>query len=212
MMPPLVTPFVDNGASMEEALTRIVVSMGEQKVNLSIKISELERAVHVQRESLWEEINRSRQEVNRSENRLKENTDEYLARNLSRITRDAGEREKRLRADLEQFRSQQEQTVGTLDTRIDAMMERRTQAILDRLNGLLRNKSGSRNRGAHSREASKEPRVNFNEHPNRERTYEYARGRGNSSSKATGSHWPKIPTNDRGGSIGSEPISIERTR
>ena len=173
-----MTALVDNGASMEEVLTRIVVSMGEQKVNISIKMSELERVVHVQRKSLWEEINRSRQEVNRSENRLKEKTDEYLARNLSRMTRDLGERDKKLRADLEQLRSQQEQTLGTLDTRIDAMMERRTQVIMDRLDGLLGNKSGSRNRGAHSREASRELIVNFNEHPNRERTYGSTRGRG----------------------------------
>ena len=38
---------------------------------------------------------------------------------------------------MEKLRIQQEQTLGTLDTKIDAMMERRTQAILDRLDGLL---------------------------------------------------------------------------
>ena len=39
---------------------------------------------------------------------------------------------------MEKTRSQQEQTLGTLDTRIDAMIERRTQAqaIMDRLDGL----------------------------------------------------------------------------
>ena len=35
------------------------------------------------------------------------------------------------------MRMQQEQTLGTLDTKIDAMTERRTQAIMDRLDGLL---------------------------------------------------------------------------
>ena len=38
------------------------------------------------------------------------------------MTREAEEREKRLRGDLEQLRSQQEQTLGTLDTRIDSML------------------------------------------------------------------------------------------
>ena len=47
---------------------------------------------------------------------------------------------------MEKLLSQQEQTLGILDTRIDAMMEKRTQAIMDRLDGLLGNRSGSRNR------------------------------------------------------------------
>ena len=62
MTPSLVTPLVDNGASIEEALTRIVVSMGEQSEQMSIRMSELERAVHVERESMREESNRNRQE------------------------------------------------------------------------------------------------------------------------------------------------------
>ena len=70
-----------------------------------------------------------------------------------------------MRGDLKQLPSQQEQTLGTLDTRIDAMIARRTQAIMDRLDGLLGNRSGSRNRGAHSGEANRETRVNFNEQP-----------------------------------------------
>ena len=45
------------------------------------------------------------------------------------------------------------------------MIARRTQAIMDRLDGLLGNRSGSRNRGAHSGEANRETRVNFNEQP-----------------------------------------------
>ena len=136
--PPLVTPLVDNGAALEEALNNIVDSLGEQNEQMS----ELERAVHIERESLWEEINRNRQEVGRSEKRLKERTDEHMAKNLSRMTREAEQRELRLRADMEKLRIQQEQSLGTLDTKIDAMMERRTQAIMDRLDGLLSSKSG----------------------------------------------------------------------
>ena len=43
-----------------------------------------------------------------------------------------------------ELRIQQEQTLGTLDTKIDAVMERRTQAIMDRLDGLLGSRSGSK--------------------------------------------------------------------
>ena len=66
-------------------------------------------------------------------------------------TREAEEKQKCLRADLAQLRSQQEQTLETLDTRIEAKMKRRTQAIMNKLYGLLGNRSGSRNIGAHSR-------------------------------------------------------------
>ena len=45
---------------------------------------------------------------------------------------------------MEKLGIQQEQSLGTLDTKIDAMMERRTQAIMDRLDGLLGSKSGPR--------------------------------------------------------------------
>ena len=136
MTPPLVTPLVDNGTSIEEALTNIMGSIREQNEQMSFKISELERAVHVERENLREEINRNRQEVSRSEKRLKERTDEHLAKNLSQMTREAEQRNLRLRDDMEKLRIQQEHTLGTLDTKIDAMMERRTQTIMDRLDGL----------------------------------------------------------------------------
>ena len=139
---PLVTPQVDNGASIEEALNNIVDSIGEQNEQMSIRMSELERAVHVERESLREEINRNRQEVGRSEKRLEERTDEHMAKNWSRMTREAEQTELRLRDEMERLTTQQEQTLGTLETKIDAMMERQTQAILDRLDGLL----GSRSR------------------------------------------------------------------
>ena len=75
--PPLVTPLVDNGASIEEALTNIVRSIGEQNEQMSLKMSELESAVHVERENLRKESNRNRQEVSRSDKRLKERTDEH---------------------------------------------------------------------------------------------------------------------------------------
>ena len=109
MTPPLVTPLVDNGAASEEALNNIVGSIGEQNEQMSIRMSELERAVHIERESLREEINRNRQEVGRSEKRLKERTDKYIAKNLSRMTREAEQIELRLRDDMEKFRIQQEQ-------------------------------------------------------------------------------------------------------
>ena len=68
--PPLVTPLVDNGASIEKALTNIMGSIGEQNEQISLKMSELERAVHIERENLREEIYRNRQEVSRREKRL----------------------------------------------------------------------------------------------------------------------------------------------
>ena len=72
MTTPLVTPLVEIGASIEEALTNIVGSKGEQNEQVSFRMSELERAVHVEREILREEINRNRQEASRIEKRLKE--------------------------------------------------------------------------------------------------------------------------------------------
>ena len=109
------------------------------------------------------------------------------------MTREAERRELRLRDDMEKLRIQQEQTLGTLDTKIDAMMERRTQAIMDRLDGLLRKRSGSKNGEPNSGEPGREPRVNFNEKPNRRRTYGSTRGRGSSSSYATGDDRPRGP-------------------
>ena len=73
--PPLVTPLVDDGASIEEALTNIVRCIGEQNEQMSLRKSELERAVHVEKENLREEINRNSQEISRSKKRLKERTD-----------------------------------------------------------------------------------------------------------------------------------------
>ena len=87
------------------------------------------------------------------------------------MTREAEQRETQLRDDMEKLQSQQKQTPGIFDLRIDAMMDRRTQAIMDRLDGLLGNRSGSRNREANSGEPDRETRVNFKEQPNRRRTH-----------------------------------------
>ena len=75
--PTLETSLMDNGASMEEALTRIVDSLGEHNEQISIRMSDLERAVNVERESLREEINRNRQRASKNEKSLKERTDKY---------------------------------------------------------------------------------------------------------------------------------------
>ena len=83
------------------------------------------------------------------------------------MTREAEQKELRLRDDMEHLRIQQEQNLGTLDTKIDAMMERRTQAIMDRLDGLLGSRSGSKNGESNTGEPNREPRVNFNEQQNR---------------------------------------------
>ena len=109
---------------------------------------------------------------------------------------------------MEKLESQQEQTLGTLDTRIDAMMERCTQTIMDRLEGLLGNRSESRSRQAASGEPNREPRVKFNEQANRRRTYGSTRGRRSSSSYATEDNRSK-GSNIRGGSIGNRPTSSE---
>ena len=207
--PPLVTPLVENGASLEESLNNIVGSIGKQNEQMSIRMSELDRAVHVERESLREEINRHRQEVGRSEKRLKERTDEHIAKNLSRMTREAEQRELRLRDDMEKLRTHQEQTLGTLDTKIDAMMERRTQAIMDRLDGLLGSKIGPREGEPNSGGPSREPRVNFNDQQNRRRTYGSTRGRGSSAVYATRDNRTWGP-NSRASSTGNRQTSNER--
>ena len=78
---------------------------------------------------------------------------------------------------------------------------------MEKLDGLMANRSGTRNRGSHSREASREPRVNFNERPKRGRTYRSTKRRGNSSSNGTGINRPRGQTNIRGGSADSISIS-----
>ena len=206
--PPLVTPFVDNGAALEEALNNIVGSIREQNEQMSIRMSELERAVHIEKESLREETNRNRLEVGRSKKCLKERKDEHIAKKLSRMTREAEQRELRLRDDMEKLRIQQEQSLGTLDTKIDAMMERRTQAIMDRLDGLLGSESGPKEGEPNSGGPSREPKVNFNDHQRR-RTYGSTRGRGSSSGYATRDNRTWGP-NSRASSTGNRHTSNER--
>ena len=175
---------------------------------MSIIMSELERAVHIERENLWEEINCNRQEVGRSEKCLKERTDEDMAKNWSRMTRKAEKRELRLRDDMEKLRTQREQTLGTLDTKIDEMMETRTQAIMDRLNGLLGSRSGPREGEPNSGGPSRESKVNFNDHQRR-KTYGSTRGRGSSSGYATRDNRTWGP-NSRACSTGNRQTSNER--
>ena len=206
--PLLVNPLVDNRAALEEALNNIVDSLREQNEQMSIRMSELERAVHIERESLREEINRNRQEVGMSEKRLKERTDEHMAKNLSRMTREAEQRELRLRDDMEKLRIQQEQSLGILDTKIDAMMERRSQAIMDRLDGLLGSKKGPKEGETNSEGPSREPKVNFNDHQRR-RTYGSTRGRGSLSGYATRDNKTWGP-NSRASSTGNRQTSNER--
>ena len=79
---------------------------------------------------------------------------------------------------MEKLGIQQEQTLDTLDTKIDAMMERRTQAIMDKLDGLLGSRSGSKDWEPNSGGPGREPRMNFNEQQNRRRAYGPTRGRG----------------------------------
>ena len=206
--PPLVTPLVENGASLEEALNNIVSNTGEQNEQMSIRMIELERAVHVERESLREEINQNRQEAGRSEKRLRERTDEHMSKKLSRMTREAEQRELRLRDDMEKLRTQQEQALGTPDKKIDAMMERRTQAIMDRLDGLLGSRSGPREVEPNSGGPGREPKMNFNDHQRR-RTYGFTRGRGSSSSYTTRNYRTWGP-NSRASSTGNIQTSNER--
>ena len=109
---------------------------------------------------------------------------------------------------MEKLGIQQEQSLGTLDTKIDAMMERRTQAIMDRLDGLLGSKSGPREGEPNSGGPSREPKVNFNEHQRR-RTYGSTRGRGSSSGYATRDDRTWRP-NSRASSTGNGQTSNDR--
>ena len=124
------------------------------------------------------------------------------------MTREAEQRELRLRDDMEKLRFQQEQSLGTLDTKIDAMMERRTQAIMDRLDGLLGSRSGPKDEEPNCG-PNREPRVNFNEQKNRRRTYGSTRGRVSSAGYATGDNRTWGP-NIRRSSTGNRQTSNER--
>ena len=109
---------------------------------------------------------------------------------------------------MEKLRIQQEQSLGTLDTKIYAMMERRTQAIMDRLDGLLSSKSGPKEGEPNSGGPSRQPQVNFNDHQKR-RTYGSTRGRGSSTGYATRDKRTLGP-NSRASSTGNRQTSNER--
>ena len=94
---------------------------------------------------------------------------------------------------MEKLRTQQEQTLGTLDTKLEAMMERRTQAIMDRLDELLGSRSGPREGEPNSGGPSREPETNFNDHQRR-RADVSTRGRGSSSGYTTRDHRTWGPT------------------
>ena len=76
------------------------------------------------------------------------------------------------------------------------MMEKRAQAIMDRLLGLLGNRSESKNGETNSGERSRKPRVNFKEQPNIRRLYGFIRGRGSSTSYTTGDIRPRGQTSE----------------
>ena len=135
--PPHVTPLVDNGASIDEALTNIVGIIGEHIEQMTFRMSELERAIHVERENLREDIDHNRQEVSRSEKRLKERTDEHWAKNLSRMTREAEQRELRLRDDMEKLRIQQEQTSEEVQLETDRPQTNDRRKIQTRLGDVI---------------------------------------------------------------------------
>ena len=124
------------------------------------------------------------------------------------MRREAEQIELRLRDDKEKMRIQQHQSLGTLDTKIDAIMERRTQAIMDRLDGLLGSKSGPKEGEPNSGGPSREPRVNFDDHQRR-RTYGSTRSRGISSGYATSDNRIWGP-NSRANSTGNRKTSNER--
>ena len=107
------------------------------------------------------------------------------------MTREAKQREQRFIDDIEKLRSQQAQTLGTLDNR---MMERRTQALMVRLEFSLKLEA-DQNKRKHSRYTSKEPIVNFNGPSSRGRTCESTRRGGNPSNNATASDTPSNSLN-----------------
>ena len=126
------------------------------------------------------------------------------------MTREAEQRESRLKNDMEKLGTQQEQTLGNLDTKLEAMMERRTQAIMDRLDGLLGSRSGTREGEPNSGGPSREPKVNFGDH-RRRRADGSTRGRGSLSGFTTRDHRTWGP-NSRASSTGNRQTSNERPK
>ena len=89
-------------------------------------------------------------------------------------------------------------------------MERRTQAIMDKLDGLLGSRSGPIEGEPNSGGPSREPKVNFNDHQKR-RTYGPTRGRGSSSGNATWDNRTWGP-NSRASSTRNRQTSNERPK
>ena len=87
-------------------------------------------------------------------------------------------------------------------------MERRTQAIMDRLDGLLGSRSGPREGEPNSGGPSRGPKVNFNNHQRR-RADGSTRGRGSSLGYTTRDHRTWDP-NSRASSTGNRQTSNER--
>ena len=79
-----------------------------------------------------------------------------------------------------------------LKKKLNAIMDRRTQAIIDGLDCFLLNRIVSRNRGEHLREEIREPRVKIIKRSSRGRTSGSFRGRGFPSNfPLPGSHKPR---------------------
>ena len=89
-------------------------------------MSELDRAVHIGRESLREEINRNRQEVARSGRTLEKKERTSTWRRTCREWQEKRNSESpRLRDEYGEVKnSARASPFGTLDTKIDAMMKR----------------------------------------------------------------------------------------
>ena len=91
------------------------------------------------------------------------------------------------------------------------MMERQTQAIMDRLDGLLGSRSGPKEGEPNSTGPGREPKVNFNDHQRR-RTYASTRGRRSSSGYATRDNGTWGP-NSRASSTGTDrPLWNDRRK
>ena len=80
--------------------------MNEQEEHNSKILSDLKSETHIEREGLRGEILRSKNEPSQNEKPVMERTDDYLARNFVALTREAEQREQRLRDDMEQLQSQ----------------------------------------------------------------------------------------------------------
>ena len=138
--------------------------MGEQQQQVSNTMSELERAVLLERENLWNKsFESSRRPIRRKNACKKERMTTWLS-NCHVKQRKAKQSEQRLRDYLKLLRSQQEQTLGTLESWLDAMMEIRTANKMDRLDHVMNcHEKRPRSSRTNSRDACKELKVSFSE-------------------------------------------------